>query len=166
MSNAQQPQPTGWHLSADEGEGIWFIGSFMRLKATAESTGGTFALIDEIANPGRASPPHIHHAEDEAFWIIEGEVTFTCGSATHVAGPGSCVYLPRGVEHNFHVSGDVPARMLLWISPAGLESFFKEMGEPGTIDRVPEPAPPDIQKLLTLGAKYHVEHPTLEGNAR
>jgi quercetin dioxygenase-like cupin family protein len=159
-------QAAGWHLKPGEGEGWWFLGSFMRFVATAESTSGRFALIDEVAGPGRASPPHIHHAEDELFEILEGEVTFTCGEATHVAGPGSFVFLPRDVVHNFRVSGHTPARMLLWISPAGLEGFFKKMGEPGAIGAPPPPAPPDIEKLLALGREYHVEHPTLEAKPR
>jgi quercetin dioxygenase-like cupin family protein len=161
MSGTQHTRLASRHLAKDEGEGIWFIGSFMRFKATAESTGGAFTLIDEIAGPGRQSPPHIHHSEDETFWIIEGEVTFTCGDEVHVAGPGSFVFLPRDIQHNFRVTSDIPARMLLWISPAGLEGFFKEMGEPGSIDEAPAQSAPDIQKLLALGTKYHCEHPTL-----
>lgn len=161
MSGTQHTRPAGRHLAKDEGEGIWFIGSFMRFKATTESTGGAFTLIDEIAGPGRQSPPHIHHSEDEAFWIIEGEVTFTCGDEVHVAGPGSFVFLPRDIQHNFRVTSEIPTRMLLWISPAGLEGFFREMGEPGSIDEVPAQSAPDMQKLLALGTKYHCEHPTL-----
>jgi quercetin dioxygenase-like cupin family protein len=161
MSGTQHTRLAGRYLAKDEGEGIWFIGSFMRFKATAESTGGAFTLIDEIAGPGRQSPPHIHHSEDEAFWIIEGEVTFTCGDEVHVAGPGSFVFLPRDIQHNFRVTSDIPARMLLWISPAGLEGYFREMGEPGSIDEVPAQSAPDIRKLLALGTKYHCEHPTL-----
>ena len=99
MRGTHDAKLVGRHLAKDEGEGIWFIGSFMRFKATADSTGGAFTLIDEIAGPGRQSPPHIHHAEDEAFWIIEGEVTFACGDQTHVAGPGSFVFLPRDIQH-------------------------------------------------------------------
>ena len=71
------------------------------------------------------------------------------------------MFLPRDIQHNFRVTSEIAARMLLWISPAGLEGFFKEMGEPGTIDEVPAQSSPDIPKLLALGAKYQCEHPTL-----
>ena len=166
MSQLQAHGRTGWHLRASEGEGLWLLGSFMRFVATAGSTAGSFALIDEVAGPGRASPPHIHHSEDEGFWILEGEATFTCGDETYVAGPGSFVFLPRDVVHNFRVTSDTPARMLLWISPAGLEGFFKAMGDAGTIDAPPPPSPPDVEKLVALGREYHVEHPTLEVRQR
>lgn len=166
MSQLQAHRRTGWHMNAGDGEGLWFLGSFMRFLATSGSTAGTFALIDEVAGPGRASPPHIHHSEDEAFWILEGEATFTCGGETYVAGPGSFVFLPRDVVHNFRVSSDTPARMLLWISPAGLEGFFKAMGEAGTIDTPPPQSAPDVEKLVALGREYHVEHPTLEVKPR
>jgi quercetin dioxygenase-like cupin family protein len=160
------PQAAGWHLKPGEGEGWWFLGSFMRFVATAESTSGRFALIDAVAGPGRTSPPHIHHLEDELFEILEGEVTFTCGESTHIAGPGSFVFLPRDVVHNYRVSSEIPARMLLWISPGGLDGFFKRMGVPGAIGAPPPSAPPDIEKLLALGREYHVEHPTLEPKPR
>ncbi len=166
MNRSYTHRGAGWHLKPGEGEGWWFLGSFMRFVATGESTSGSFALIDEVAGPGRASPPHIHHREDELFEILEGEVTFTCGEETHVAGPESFVFLPRDVVHNFRVSSDTPARMLLWISPAGLEGFFKGMGVPGDIGAPPLPSSPDIEKLLALGREYHVEHPTLEATPR
>ena len=166
MGHLDGNRRTGWHLTPGEGEGLWLLGSFMRFVATERSTAGSFALIDEVAGPGRASPPHIHHSEDEAFEILEGEVTFTCGDETYVAGPGSFVFLPRDVVHNFRVSSDSPARMHLWIFPAGLEGFFKRMGQAGTIDAPPPPSPPDVEKLLALGREYHVEHPTLEAKVR
>lgn len=166
MSHSYENQRAGWHLKPGEGEGCWLLGSFMRFVATAESTSGRFALIDEVAGPGRASPPHIHHTEDELFAILEGEVTFTCSEETHIAGPGSFVFLPRDVVHNFRVTSDTPARMLLWISPAGLEGFFKKVGVPGAIGAPPPASRPDVEKLLALGREYHVEHPTLEANAQ
>src|SRR3989442_13671350 len=156
----------GWHLGAEDGESFWFLGSFMRFKATAESTGGAFALIDETAGPGRASPPHIHHAEDEAFWIIDGEVTFTCGGERTIAGPGSFVFLPRHIEHNFRVSSEVPARMLLWISPAGLGGFFRGFGEGGGPDKMRGPPPPDVDRLLALVTNKGAKHRTLQPSPR
>lgn len=166
MSHLVGDRRAGWHLKSGDGEGWWFLGSFMRFLATAESTAGSFALIDAVAGPGRASPPHIHHSEDEAFQILEGEVTFTCGSETFVSEPGSFVFLPRHVVHNYKVTSETPARMLPWICPAGLDDFFKKMGETGSIDSPPPPSAPNITKLLALGREYHVEHPTLEVETR
>ena len=73
------PQP--YALTREEGQALWFIGVPTRVLATAEQTGGTFGLIEHVIAAGEdsASPWHVHHAEDEAFYVVEGQMTFLCG---------------------------------------------------------------------------------------
>lgn len=148
---------TPYSLLLQEGDAFSFLGSLMTLKATADSTGGAFGLIEQLAPPGFAAPPHVHHAEDEAFYLIEGDATFSCGDLTFPAHPGSFIWLPRDVAHWFRVEGDAPARLLQWNSPAGLERFFVEMGEPVRDRMAPPAGPPDVAKLLQLASRYKVE---------
>lgn len=136
---------------------FWFLGTLMRLKASGEDTAGAFGLIEQTLPPGFAPPPHVHHAEDEAFYLLEGQVTFFRGDEAIPAEPGSFVWLPRDVPHGFRVAEDAPARLLQWNVPAGLEWFFVEMGEVATDPATPPDAPPDIDKLLSLAARYWVE---------
>lgn len=137
------------------GESIWFLGTLMTVKATGDTTGGAFGLIEQELPPGFATPTHIHHNEDEPFYILQGEVTFQCGERTLVAEAGSLVYLPRGIAHGFQVTSETPARLLQFNFPAGVERFFIEAGEPAQ-DGV-QPGPPDFGRMMSLAAKYHMD---------
>jgi hypothetical protein len=101
----------------------------------------------------------MHHAEDEAFYLLEGEITFRCGNRSLHGAPGSLVFLPRGIVHSFNVAESGTARLIQLNVPAGLEHFFEEMGEPTEEKSLPPPpaGPPDIEKLVRLPKKYNLE---------
>ena len=144
-------------FTREEGQSIWFLGTLMTLKATGEQTNGAYGLIEQVLPPGFAAPFHIHHNEDEAFYLLEGEATFTCGDQTMKAIPGSYIFFPRDIPHWFCIEGDKPARLLQFNFPAGLENFFVEVGEPTPKLTLPPAGPPDIEKLASTAAKYDVE---------
>ena len=72
-----------------------------RVLATAEQTGGAFGLIEHVIPAGDESPWHVHHAEDESFYVVEGHMTFLCGEQRVQAGPGTFVYGPREIRMAF-----------------------------------------------------------------
>jgi mannose-6-phosphate isomerase-like protein (cupin superfamily) len=144
-------------LAREEGQAIWFLGTLMTLKATGAQTDSQFSLIEQVLPPGFAPPLHVHHAEDEAFYVIDGTITFYCGDQSFAAQAGAFVYLPKEIPHAFLVEGDQPARLLQFTAPAGLEHFHIEMGEPAPGQILPPPTAPDIPKLLALAPKYHFE---------
>ena len=90
-------------MKADEGQAIWFAGALMILKAAGDRTEGRFALLDQRVAGDYAVPRHVHHAEDEAWYVLEGEVTFYCGDETFAARPSAWVFLPKDVPHAFRV---------------------------------------------------------------
>jgi quercetin dioxygenase-like cupin family protein len=139
-------------LAREEGERLWFMGVPTRVLATAEQTGGAFGLIEHVIPAGDESPWHVHHGEDESFYVVEGQVTFLCGDQKVRAGPGTFVYGPREIPHGFRVEGTQPARILLQCTPGGFEHFIIEMSEP-----TPPTGPPDMGKLMALAAKYDNE---------
>jgi mannose-6-phosphate isomerase-like protein (cupin superfamily) len=96
-----------------------------RLKVSSARTGGTFEVI-EYEGPA-VPPPHVHRERDECFCIIEGHFTFVLGTEEVTAPANSVVFIPRGTRHAFKPSQG--ARALLFIIPAGLEGFFRELGE-------------------------------------
>ena len=148
MEATKQP----YAFTREEGEALWFLGVPTRVLATAKQTGGAFGLIEQVIPAGEASPWHMHHTEDEAFYVVEGQMTFLCGDQKVQAGPGTFVYGPRGIPHGFRVEGTQPARMLLQCTPGGFEHFIIEMSE-----LAPSTGPPDMEKLMALAAKYNNE---------
>ena len=148
---------TSYVLTREEGKSIWFLGTLMTVKAGAEATENAFTLIEQILPPGFAPPPHLHHVEEEGFYILEGRLIVTCGDRTWPAEPGTFVFLPRGIAHTFRVDGPTTARILQITAPGGFERFAEEVGEPAQSLTLPPPGPPDLQKLLTAAAKYNIE---------
>jgi quercetin dioxygenase-like cupin family protein len=129
---------------------IYFLGLPTLLRATGQTTNGAFGLVESVMPPGFASPYHTHRLEDEAFYVIEGEMAFVCDGKWTIAGPGTFVYGPRDIPHGFKVIGSAPARMLLLCTPGGFAQFVVELSEPA-------PAPPDMAKLMVVAAKYGIE---------
>jgi quercetin dioxygenase-like cupin family protein len=144
-------------LSRDEGTSVWFLGTLMTLKATGEQTNGAYGLIEQVLFPGFSPPLHVHHNEDEAFYLLEGEASFTCGDQTFKAKPGSFIFFPRDIPHWFHIEGKETARLLQFNFPAGVEHFFQEAGEPAKELTLPPASPPDLEKLASTAAKYNLE---------
>jgi quercetin dioxygenase-like cupin family protein len=142
-------------LARDEGQALWFLNCLTLVKATGEQTGGAFGLVEQVIPPGMASPYHLHHAEDETFYVLEGEATFISGDRKIKATAGSYVFLPRNIPHGFKV--DAPTRLLILATPAGFEQFVIEMGDPATDLASPPTSPPDMQKLMGLAAKYQID---------
>jgi quercetin dioxygenase-like cupin family protein len=141
-----------------EGEALWFLGTLVTIKSSAESTGGVVGVTENLAPRGGGSPLHIHHREDEWFYVIEGELTFWVGGETIVAPAGAFVFGPRDVPQTFLVTSD-EARFLLVVEPAGFEGFVRQIGEPAAKLEIPPPpdAPPDMEKLTAAAAEYGIE---------
>jgi mannose-6-phosphate isomerase-like protein (cupin superfamily) len=112
-----------------EGEAWWWFGVLATIKATEEQTGGRNTLVEILAPDGYESVLHVHHQEDEGFYILEGEMTFYVGDQTIKARPGSFLFGPKDVPHAFRVDSG-PAKLLFVFTPAGFEGLIREMGEP------------------------------------
>ena len=114
-------------------------GESSRCFLTAEQTGGLFSLTESVLQPGTEQAPlHVHSREDETFYVIEGSVTAIVGEQSRMLSAGESVWLPRDVPHRIKVEGDEPARILMLLTPGGLEQFFAEvdaMHAAGTLDR-------------------------------
>lgn len=146
------------HVSADEGRSSWLMGALYTTKAAGERTGEAFALVEVSTPPQCGPPPHIHHREDETFYILEGALEFMSEESAFTAASGSLVHVPRGSLHTYKNPGATPARFLTMLVPAGFERFFDEAGEPAT-DASPPTGEPDIERILTVASEYGLEVP-------
>ncbi|QDU25663.1 Quercetin 2,3-dioxygenase [Anatilimnocola aggregata] len=142
----------------DEGRTIAVVGDLYRFLATGADTGGKYAMWEAIVPPGGGPPPHIHSREEEAFYVLEGEITFQIGEQTIQATAGTFANMPIGSLHRFHNASDKSARMIISIAPAGLEQMFMEVGQPIALgEQPPPPSKAEIEKLLAIAPKYGVE---------
>ena len=129
MTNAHEgTKARGFGLDREGGERLSWMGEPTLLKLTGEQTGGLYALAEIVSTPEGFVPLHVHHREDEAFFVLDGEVTFTIGQEVVEAGPGSFAFGPRDVPHRYAV-GTPSARMLMIFSPAGFEGFMRETSD-------------------------------------
>lgn len=126
-------------LEEGEGNARWWLGvSLATIKATGKETGGRYTLVEVLEPDGEEAPLHVHHNEDEAFWVLEGDLTFEVGDETIKASPGSFVFGPRDVPHRYTVESG-PARLLFVLSPAGFEEFIYATSEPAKERTLPPP---------------------------
>jgi quercetin dioxygenase-like cupin family protein len=143
--------------SRNEGPALSFLNCLTFVKATSAQTGGAFGLIEQLAPVGSGSPYHVHRAEDETFYVLEGELEFLSEGNRFVGRAGSCVFLPRDVPHGFRVIGTGPARFLILVSPGGFEGFVAGLSQPMTEAKMPEPTEPDMARLVQLAEQFRLE---------
>src|SRR5215204_1498269 len=137
---------------------LWMMDELMTLKASAKHNGGAYSLTDSVVPLGVVSQSHIDHREHEAFWVLEGELEVQVGENTFRANAGSFVHLPKGIPHAYENIGTGPARFLTLMVPGGLETFFEDLGKPGTDLSSPPPfEEEDLAKLLAVAPRYGAE---------
>jgi quercetin dioxygenase-like cupin family protein len=145
-------------LQRGEGEARWFLSALGTIKSAAETTGGRVAVTEWLAPQGHGSPLHVHHNEDEWFYVIEGELTFWVDGQVIQATAGSFLYGPRDVPHTFTVTSP-EARFLLVTEPAGFEGFVRALSEPAQARTLPPASvqPPALEQMMATAAEYGIE---------
>lgn len=123
----------------------------VKLKISGDDTGGEFALFE--VPPGNPGPPlHMHHIENELFWVLEGELDVQVGSEINRLTAGACVYAPKMIPHTWQAVGPGDVRFLALAEPAGhLEQFIAEL-----LTRK-RSGPVDPASMKSLFEKYQME---------
>jgi mannose-6-phosphate isomerase-like protein (cupin superfamily) len=163
MSTATEHGVRPLVIRADEGEQMWILGDRGHAKLGAEDTAGAFHAFINTSQAGGGPPPHVHAREDEMFYVLEGTFSFFLDGKTFRGGPGSCVFLPKGVPHTFKNVGDRPGSFLGFTSPCGFEQFVAAVATktPPTSAAID---PAVIRRLLDLAPKFGIDmNPTLVG---
>jgi mannose-6-phosphate isomerase-like protein (cupin superfamily) len=146
-------------LKPNQGTSLSVVGDIVTFKAVSEDTNGQYTLFELRVDPEIGPPQHMHHREDEAFYIQEGELEFQLGDRTVIATPGTFLYSPKGHLHSFKNLTNQRAKMLVWCMPAGIEKYFVEVGVPVDDPEAPSrPATPEaINRVLAAAPKYGIE---------
>ncbi len=136
---------------AQETEKLNVLGTEMVIKADGESTGGAMAVV-EATVPAKQGPPlHIHSREDELFYVIDGQFRIWHGDENMEVSSGEVAFLPRNMRHSYQNIGDGAGRLLVTITPAGFEGFFRKVSERNLS------APEDMEELQALAKEYGLE---------
>jgi quercetin dioxygenase-like cupin family protein len=132
-----------------EGETPCVTGGPFRMMATGATNGGAYILAEYSTGPGVGAPPHRHRNEDEAFYVLDGRYLLQVEDERYEIGPGDFAFFPRGTMHAFKSIAEAPSRVLVLLTPAGSERFYREVGQ--------LPDPPPIDRLMAIAAKYEIE---------
>ena len=133
-SHAGRPQP----YLAEQPEALWYGDGLWEVHVPSEASGGKISVFTATMPRGFSPPRHIHTREDEVFLVVEGEVWFDLDGTRHLAGPGTSVYMPRGVPHTFLVHSPV-AKLLGVMTPGAFEELFRNLGIPAAEPTLPTP---------------------------
>jgi mannose-6-phosphate isomerase-like protein (cupin superfamily) len=139
----------------EEGQAWWWFNSLAVVKASSKETGGQFTVLEVTDPPHEATPLHVHHREDESFFVLDGGATFVIGDATVEAGPGDFLYGPRGIPHRY-TTGAEGCRLLFILTPGGFDEMVTQMSTPAERRELPPPSEdePDWERIASLAAAY------------
>lgn len=127
------------------------LGDRVTIKLSGGETVGGYTILEQETDPGNGPPMHVHHKEDEAFYILEGEYEFHVGGRVIRGRAGAFLYGPREIPHRFQVVGPARGRILVFVQPAGIEYFFEEIAA-ATVN-----GHPDMEKVGAACRKYQIE---------
>jgi quercetin dioxygenase-like cupin family protein len=146
-------------LEPNKGKHIAIVGDINTILVSKEDTGGTYSFIEAKVFPGGGPIPHIQTREHEGFYVVEGQIIFNVDGQRIEAKPGTFVNIPPDVLHSFKNETNENAKMIIVLSPAGLEQFFVEAGLEVSNNSVKPPPLTDEekQKLVSLASKYGME---------
>lgn len=152
-------QNCAFHLAADTGPCYWGPGDRYTFLVTGAQTNGAYFIMEAIIPAGGGPPLHIHHREQESFYLLEGTLDIILGEKKLKAATGDFVQIPRGMIHAFRNAGSATARMLLFFSPAGMDKYFEEVLDPVQNRSAAIPPITDslIARMVDAGPKHGIE---------
>jgi mannose-6-phosphate isomerase-like protein (cupin superfamily) len=144
-------------LGSGAGASVWSLGGRFTIKLDGDQSGQRFSITEALAFQTTEPPRHVHHNEDEAWYVLDGHLTFHVADEVLEAGVGSFVFGPRGVAHTFTVDVE-PSRVLVFASPAGFERFALDLGHPASGDDPPSGLSlPTPEVLGPVAERYGIE---------
>lgn len=136
---------------------LWFTDNLAYVHVDGEESGGAFSLCELLAARGSMPPLHVHHRDDETFYVLEGELRLFLGNRQILVPAGKAALAPREVPHTYRVESD-SARFLVINSPAGFEQFLRDAGEPAPgAELPPADRPFDPAELARAAAEHGIE---------
>ena len=147
----------GFLVGPHEGESVWSIGGRFTRKVGGSDSAGRMSILEAVVTRSAEPRRHIHHREDEAFYILEGQLSLHVGETVLTAPAGALAFGPMGIPHTFTVDIE-PSRILVITSPSGFEGFIFDLGVPATDDEPPAGLSlPPREVILPIAERYGIE---------
>jgi len=134
----------------------WFAGTLMRVIAGGDDTGGALTVLEQRARRGFSPPLHVHHGEDTALLVLDGQLIVRIDGQDRQVAAGGFAWLPRDVPHTFVVDSD-EVHLLEFATPGGIEGFHIDASDPAAEPALPPDTEPDVPRLLAAVGAYDVE---------
>jgi mannose-6-phosphate isomerase-like protein (cupin superfamily) len=125
------------------------LGERVTCKSAGTATGGAYSLFEVLSPAGGGVPLHLHRREDEAFYLLAGELLVRVEDYQFRAAAGAFVRFPRGTPHAYRNVGGCPARLLVIVSPGGYERFFEAMSQ--------VKVPPEMDEVMGVARQFDLE---------
>jgi mannose-6-phosphate isomerase-like protein (cupin superfamily) len=109
---------------------LWILGDVYTVKTSGDETQGRYSVWEIEVASNNGPPLHKHSMEDEAWYILEGDFSFSYGNKETKVSKGQFIYAPRGEFHTYKNIGGSIGKLLLIVTPAQFEKFFEEIGVP------------------------------------
>lgn len=151
MTSGDVPHIAPAILPPEAQRAVWFMGALVRIRAGGDATGGRLAILEHEAERGYGTPLHLHHAADETFLVLDGELRAEVDGQVHTAGAGAAAFLPRGLPHSLVVTSP-RVRYISLHTPSGFDAFTIAVSTPTANDPPPDPA-----ALAALAAAHEIE---------
>jgi quercetin dioxygenase-like cupin family protein len=127
------------------------FGEPVEVLVSGEMTDGLSTTLTQTSPPGGGPPPHLHLNEDETFFVLEGEYEFLHDGEWHAIAPGGTVLAKRGSVHTFRNAGSTTGKILVFVTPAGMDKYLEEIS--------PLAIPQDMAELLAISERYGISFP-------
>ncbi|HLX31964.1 MAG TPA: cupin domain-containing protein [Gaiellaceae bacterium] len=140
----------------------WFFANLVEVKLSRAATDGTISVIELTGPPGDMPPLHLHRTDDEAWYVLEGEMSFHVqGEQPVYVSAGGLAFGPKGVPHTYRVESPVPARWLAVCTPGDFEPFVVAASRPAERAELPpppgQPSEDEVAAITALAARHQIE---------
>jgi len=143
-------------LAREEGDAIWMFDALDTIKADADQTGGGLGAVEVLDFEGSSVPVHVNERWDRGFYVLDGDYTFVIGPEAITASLGAWVFVPRNTPHAWRCDS-AQGRLLTITTPAGVEAFYRQVGEPVTDrGRLPNRTEPDAEALSGAAGQHGI----------
>jgi quercetin dioxygenase-like cupin family protein len=162
MAGLQLGSPAGMSRMTDTASGPrWFFANLVEVKLSQGTSGGQMSVVELVGPTGDMPPLHLHRTDDEAWYVLEGEMSFFVGNAQRIAvRAGGLAFGPKGVPHTYRVDSNEGARWLAICTPGDFERFVLAASRPAERAELPHlvnPSDEEIASVAALAAEHDIE---------